>query len=42
METDPPKKEEESEEESEEKSDKKSEPETKDNIIINLEKKSKS
>ena len=39
METDPPKKEEESEEESEEKSDKKSEPETKDNIIINLEKK---
>ena len=38
METDPPKKEEESEEESEEKSDKKSEPETRDNIIINLEK----
>ena len=37
METDPPKKEEESEEgeESEEKSDKKYEPETKNNIVIN-------
>ena len=36
METDPPKKEEESQEESEEISDKKSEPETKKDIVINL------